>query len=317
MTSINVDSENQSFSSINGVLFNKNQTILLELPASYSGPYSIPNTVTSIGPSAFAVCFNLGGVSIPNSVISIGENAFFGDYRSLTNISIPSSVRFIGERAFGGCSSLAAISIDSLNSVYTSLDGVVLSKDRSSLVVYPPGKHGAYVVPGGITSIANYAFSGCEYLTDISIAPSVTNIGINAFEHCSALSSIKIPNEVASLGGFAFSDCTGLTNILLGSGVTTIGIWTFDHCTSLTKVLIPENVTSIENGAFGDCMSLTDVVIGSGVTNIGNYAFAYGVPRAIYFWGDAPQVSPYTFNYPSNTQSTAYYIPGTLGWGPT
>ena len=103
----------------------------------------------------------------------------------------------------------------------------------------------------------------------------VTSIGNLAFNNCSKLTSITIPNTVASIGSSAFSSCTGLTSVTIPAGVTSIGSGAFASCSKLTSITIPNGVTSIEDRAFYTCRSLTSIMIPDGVTSIGSQAFQY------------------------------------------
>ena len=124
-----------------------------------------------------------------------------------------------------------------------------------------------------VTSIGNYAFQYCSSLTSVTIPNSVTNIGRWAFYSCRGLTSINIPSGVTSIGETAFGDCTSLSSINIPSGVTSINYQAFSSCSSLTSVTIPNSVTSIGNYAFQYCSSLTSVTIPNSVTNIGSSAF--------------------------------------------
>ena len=199
--------------------------------------YTIPNSVTTIGNSAFSGCSNLTSITIPNSVTAIGNSAFSG-CSNLTSITIPNSVTAIGNNAFGDCSSLTSITI-----------------------------------PNSVTEMGDYAFSGCSSLTNITIPNSVTTIGARAFFNCSSLTSVTIPNNVTTIGDGAFCGCSSLTSITIPNSVTTIGASAFFNCSSLTSITIPNNVTTIGDGAFYNCSSLTSVTIPNSVTTIGASAF--------------------------------------------
>ena len=107
-----------------------------------------------------------------------------------------------------------------------------------------------------VTSIGNYAFDGCSRLTSIKIPNSVTSIGKDAFFYCPSLTSITIPESVTSIGTSAFYDCSKLTSITIPESVTSIGQSVFDGCSSLTSITIPNSVTSIGTSAFYGCRSL-------------------------------------------------------------
>ena len=124
-----------------------------------------------------------------------------------------------------------------------------------------------------VTSIGSSAFEGCTGLTSISIPNSVTSIGNSAFSGCSGLTSVSIGNSVTSIDWSAFSGCTGLTSISIPNSVTSIGGSAFYGCSSLKSVSIPNSVTSIGSSAFSGCSGLTSVSIGNSVTEIEDYAF--------------------------------------------
>ncbi len=134
-----------------------------------------------------------------------------------------------------------------------------------------PSIYGRYAV----VSIGKEAFDYCTSLTSITIPDSVTSIGDYAFSGCTGLTSITIPNSVTSIGERAFEDCTSLTNIEIPPSVTSIGSYAFYGCRSLTSITIPDSVTSIGSSAFIYCTSLTSITIPNSVTSIGEWAF-YG-----------------------------------------
>ncbi len=112
-----------------------------------------------------------------------------------------------------------------------------------------------------VTSIGNYAFEDCSSLTSIKIPDGVTSIGHGAFVGCSSLTSITIPDSMTSIGESAFSWCESLVSVIIPNGITSIEEDTFYECSSLTLINIPASVTSIEDGAFSGCSSLTSITV--------------------------------------------------------
>ena len=259
LISINVNEDNLHFSSVDGVLYNKEKTKLLLCPEAKKS-VSIPNTVKEIDEYAFDGCKNIKNIQLPNSVTSIGNSAFH-NCRSLTSITIPNSVTSIGDGAFYNCTSLTSITIP--NSV-TSIGSVTFESCISLTSI---------AIPNSVISIGEYAFHNCGSLTYITIPNSVVSIGNEAFDHCWSLTSITIPNSVTSIGNSAFHNCRSLTSITIPNSVTSIGFGAFSYCTSLTDITIPDSVTSIGNSAFHNCRSLTSITIPNNVTNIGHTIF--------------------------------------------
>jgi len=266
LTKILVDADNSNYSSLGGVLFNKDQTTLIYYP--FNQPlryYTIPNNVTSIGNNAFEMCSVLTSITIPNTVKSIGEDAF--SCSGITSVTIPNSVTSIADNTFLNCNSLTSLTMGS---------GV------TSIGVYSfggcNGLTGNLAIPNTVNSIGENAFSSCIGLTGITLPNSVTTIGNGAFWGCNGLTEITIPNSMTSIGGGVFESCTGLTKITIPNSVTKIGDAAFQECTAITSVDIPNSVTSIGARAFQNCFSLTSVSIPSSVTSIGSSAFACYAP---------------------------------------
>ena len=195
LTSINVNTANRIYTSVNGVLYNKNKTEIVCYPAGKTASsFIIPNSVTSIGAYVFYYCENLTSVTIPNSVTSIGDEAF-KNCTSLTSVTIPNSVTNIGDYAFWGCDSLTSITIPNsiisiganafewtgyYNNESNWTDGV-LYIGNCLMNADPNVVPDSYAIKDGTTVIANHAFYDCENLTSVTMPKSVTGIGETAF----------------------------------------------------------------------------------------------------------------------------------------
>ena len=177
----------------------------IEIPKEIKGI-----AVTSIGSEAFRGCSGLTSIEIPAGVTSIGESAFYG-CSGLKSIEIPAGVTSIGSEAFSDCSGLTSIVVEAGNTVYDSRDNcnAIIEKETNTLIQGCKNTK----IPAGVTSIGEYAFSGCSGLTSIEIPAGVTSIGYLAFYGCSGLTSIEIPAGVTEIGYSAFEGCSGLKDV--------------------------------------------------------------------------------------------------------
>ena len=269
LTSITVSENNKYFSSLNGVLFNKDKTELVTyLIGNERTEYAIPDSVTSIGDRAFYKCSSLTSIIIPDSVTSIGDHAFY-NCSSLTSITIPDSVTSIGDHAFYNC--LTSITVSENNKYFSSLNGVLFNKDKTELITYPIGNERTeYTIPDSVTSIGNFIFYNCSSLTSITIPDSVASIGNSAFYNCSSLTNIKLPDVIDIISGNTFRDCSSLLNIIIPDSVTSIKECAFYNCSNLTSITIPDSVASIENSAFYNCTSLKSITLNNPDCEISN-----------------------------------------------
>ena len=276
--------------------------------------YNIPDSVTTIGNSAFSGCSSLTSVTIPDSVTSIGGYAF-GYCSRLTSVYCkPITPPALNDAVFGHNASGRKIYVpasedDNIINAYKSAvnwsdyaDDIYEIQPSKNEIWYTNGStteattpnrtdvFGANIVSnlydadkkcwvitfdGDVTTIGSYAFYVCRSLTSVTIPDSVTTIGDVAFYCCDSLTSVTIPDSVTTIGSFAFEGCSSLTSVTIPDSVTTIGDCAFRDCRSLTSVTIPDSVITIGDSAFCYCDSLTSVTIPDSVTTIGDTAFGW------------------------------------------
>ena len=295
LTKIDVAKDNASYSSVNGILFNKDKTELICFPIGKTDKsYIIPDSVIKICDYAFYGCTSLTTVSIPKAVTLIGYDAFY-NCSSLTTVTIPDTVRSIesaafactaiteiaipgnvekvGDEAFVGCNSLASVTIK--NGVKTL--GMHVFTDTAIKEI---------VIPDSVTHIGEYAFFGCTSLVTIDVNASNKNYTsvngilfnkdkteIICYPPNKKDKSYNIPVGVTSISNGTFRDCSNLISIIMPYSVKKIGYSAFNGCTSLKTITMPNSVTDIGSYAFQGCTSLNNVTIPNSVTEIGWSAF--------------------------------------------
>ncbi len=250
LTSINVSENNTAYSSINGVLYNKDKTELVKIPEGKGiKEFNIPNSVTSIGQHAFDYCTLLTNVTIPDSVTSISVQAFYG-CTSLTNVTIPDSVTSIDNSAFYGCTSLTSINVSENNTEYSSIDGVLYNKDKTKLIKMSEGSEiREFNIPDNVTSIGDSAFEGCTLLTSINIPNGVTDIEYDTFDGCRSLTSITIPDSVTSIYDYSFYGCDKNKLIFHVNQGSYADTWALEHGFKVSYITPPaEDMKGDVNG---------------------------------------------------------------------
>jgi hypothetical protein len=225
--------------------------------ASLAG-ITIPASVANIGAEAFDQCSQMSSLTISDGVTNIGPEAFY-ECGDLIGLTIPASVTSIGNEAFGLCINLTEITVASQNPSYSSLNNVLFNKSHTTLIEYPCGLNGSYVIPASVTNIEDAAFDGCTGLTAVAIPASVTSIGEYAFAYCYNMAAAAIPGSVTNIADHAFYGCNELGSITLPGNLMNIGAEAFYGCYQVTDVTIPASVTSIGTGAFEWCTSLKTI----------------------------------------------------------
>ena len=308
LMSIVVDSDNQYYSNDEyGVLFNKNKTTLIQYPIGNTRQtYTIPDSVTSIGNSAFYECNMLKSVDIPDSVVTIGDEAF-AYCRSLASIDVGNSVTSISNKAFMWCGDLTSVVIpDSVTSI-------------GNKAFYACDRFVSIVIPTGVTRIDEDAFYGCDNLTiygysdsyaqsyaeenDIPFVITGGNCGENVtwklidgvltisgegdmknyatvedtpwYENRESVTSIVFETGVTSISPNAFIDFDKVKEIKIPHSVTRIGENAFSSCDGIEKVIIGRGVTHLPDDVFGNCFNLKEVTIPKNVISISDTAFRH------------------------------------------
>jgi hypothetical protein len=267
----------------------------------------IPEGYTAIASGAFARYYGseneIKTIQFSDSLKAICDDAFYGN-SNLETIKIPKNLTYIEPRAFRHCGSLIEYKVDSNNPAYSDIDGVLYSKEKTELLVYPAGKKDEiFSVPDGVTDIGEYAFDMCANLIHINLPGSVRNIlgsfslsfgrkiktinvaadnpvytdvdGVLFNKDKSLLircpegadfSVYTVPDSVTAIHDWAFSSCKNLTGIILPEGLKTIGRIAFSGCSNLEDINLPESITDIKRSAFSHCRKLTHITIPPKIT---------------------------------------------------
>lgn len=269
----------------------------------------LPATLESVGRAAFMGCSMMVNINLPEGVKTVADAAFYG-CKGLYVMRIPSSLTFIGDEAFSRCDRLNAFDVSDDNPNYCDIDGVLMSKNATCLIAFPNRLTTDYIVPSGVTTIANMAFLNCNRLQSVSFPQSLTTIGDAAFYGCSALQSVHIPSSVERIGVWAFSECVEMKSVTLGEHVADIGEGAFSFCSQLQSIMvssgnshytmeggvlltkdkttllacpggksgsyrIPTTVETIGNQAFYGCDSLESITLTEHLSQLGENPFVF------------------------------------------
>jgi len=302
LKSIDVAQTNANYSSTDGVLFNKNQSTLIEYPAGKYGAYTIPSTVNTLDMISFTDCHNLTAVVIPNSVTTIKQSAFNNcdGLNSITTFHALPNEMTLGTTVFAGVNTSNCTLFVPSSSAVPAYHGAAQWSDFSDIqgplkwnIGTPtPANLTATLFGGTLTVSGSGEMYDFDYMEDptpwnqhdtdydlrkIIIEPGVTSIGDCAFALCyDVTGTVDIPSSVTSIGITSFYYCINLTSVTLPASpasVTSIGQSAFQMCSKLESINIPASVTSIDIGAFAACSSLTSIDLPASVSSIGDEAF--------------------------------------------
>ncbi len=243
LKAINVYEENAAYVSIDGVLFDKNVKTLIKYPsAKAGGNYVTPSTVETVSKYSLENCINLKKLVLSEGVTIVEEGALV-NCEKLETVSIPESLKTIeiseryGAQNFSGCHSLQMINVADGNQEFSSEDGVLYDKNKTTLIAYPAGAGFSYSVPEGVTHI-----EACAFME-------------------SNIAEIKLPSTIESIGNRAFYDCENLVEVVVPKNANGTSIGSKAFCNygihGLEAVILPMTVTKIDEGAFGWSDNLT------------------------------------------------------------
>ena len=226
---INVDSNNKYFTSIDGILFDKDGTRLIKYPENRDGSsYEVPNTVKTIDANAFISCKNLQTITIADSVEKIGDSAFYDS--KLKTINLGGGITNINNKPFYGTWNLTNINVITENDKYESESGILFNKGKTVLIIYPSA-----ITNGEVYEIPN----------------TVVEIGTQSF-YRSQIKNVIIPNSVKKIGSDSFFQCYNLEEVNLPEGLERIEWRALYGCHKIKTIVVPSSVTFIDGEAFNN-----------------------------------------------------------------
>lgn len=229
LSRINVDSNNKYFTSVDGILFDKDSTRLIKYPENRDGnSYEVPNTVKTIDANAFISCKNLQTIVIADSVEKIGDYAFDGS--KLKTINLGGGITNISNKPFYGAWNLTNINVITENDKYESENGILFNKGKTILIKYPPA-----IINGEVYEIPN----------------TVVEIGPQSF-YRSQIKNVIIPSSVKKIGSESFFACYNLEEVNLPEGLERIEWRALYGCHKIKTIVVPSSVTFIDGGAFNN-----------------------------------------------------------------
>jgi hypothetical protein len=335
LEAFSVAKDNPYLCSMEGVLFSKDMTRLLQYPQAKVGAYTVPEGVKAIRAIAFACCHGLTSIKIPDSTMDIGFDAFWMCIR-LENALLPASLERMESGVFSHCSVLRSINIP---------DGVVsiengAFRDCKNLT--------AFTLPAHLRRICLNAFASCTSLKQVTIPKDTADIGPGAFSECTSLESIDVdlcnptfrslngvifdsvkaelvqfpagragsytvPEGTLSINELAFCGCARLSDIHLVDSVHQIGRLAFADCAGLESVSLPCSLLTISEGTFAYCKNLREVRVPPNVATLANHIFAgCSKLKRLIFDGQAPDIMKDAFTGIKN--ATVFHHEGMDGW---
>ena len=211
----------------------------------------LPDGLTSIGNSAFSWCSKLTTITLPEGLTTIGDQAFYG-CESLIKLTISKSVTTIGQYAFLACSNLTEFQVHAENDYFSSEDGVLFNKDKTTLIKYPTNKSDiSYSIPEGVTVIGEYAISYSVYPKEITFPESLISIDAHGLMNCDGLTELVFHEGLTTIGYSAFADCDSLTKLTLPKSLKSVGAQVLDWAENFKNIYYNGNETAWKKISIG------------------------------------------------------------------
>ncbi|MBQ3085584.1 MAG: leucine-rich repeat protein [Clostridia bacterium] len=305
LVAVNVDPENRSCSSVDGVLYNKSQTTLERYPRAKAGAFTVPQSVSTISSGAFKNCTALTAVDLPDGLTSVKDFTFEG-CTALREIYLPVSLKSVGYNAFRRCTfttvryggtpadrltmtfdTTYAVPVIEVPWIYTySADAPVHQYDHSlDPTCNTCGE--TRTLPLTLSydeATLTATVTACAKVESEVVVPAaathegkiyaITAIGENAFSDCFCLKSVSLPDTIETFGNSAFSDCVAMESFTVPSKVTVIPFGLFGSCVSLKSVVLHDQITTIGNLVFAECTSLAEITLPKQLKSIGLQALS-------------------------------------------
>lgn len=219
-------------------------------------------------------------ISLPSSYNEIPitgiANSAFSSGNGIMEIYIPDSIINIDSKAFLDCFTLTKINVNESHSVFSSIDGILCSKDQKTLIAYPLGKSSVVNdIPTSIETIGPYAFASAQKIKSIYLSDTITSLSEHSFDACKKMTEITLSNNISDIPTYCFANCSDLSVINFGTGITTLDTYSFYQCTGIVDLVLPDSLIDIKNSAFEGCTHIVNLTFGNSVKNIGNKAFSY------------------------------------------
>jgi len=258
LINISVSSTNGRYCDLDGVLFNKDRTIIISYPGGRSGSYTIPYGVT-IGDRAFTGC-GLYSVIIPDGTTIIPGFSFSWS-RNLTSVTIPQTVTNIGDYGFFSCNNLTDVYFGGTSSQWNAVSKGSYNDPLNRATIH----YGSRIIDSGMWGSLNWSLNDDGLLTITGSGPmdnfsGDSNEAWRTYQWGHQIKAISIDSRITSIGDYAFINCS-FSNITIPASLTSIGEHSFANNSQLTSLTIPEYVSDINASAFYGCNNLQSIFV--------------------------------------------------------